>query len=100
MLNSKQIGTNLCVREASGAWRPAIGDEVISAARAALARRVRKGAVLSSPRDVQDYLKMKLAGLDHEVFCAIFLDTRHKLIEYRELFRGTILDITSFRLIG
>ena len=32
----------------------------------------------------------KLGGLEREVFAAVFLDTRHRLIEYSELFQGTI----------
>jgi DNA repair protein RadC len=28
--------------------------------------------------------------LEHEVFCVLLLDKRHRLIEYVELFRGTI----------
>jgi DNA repair protein RadC len=88
--------SSLCIRDEGGAWRPATGEEIITAARAALARRVRKGTALSSPSDVRDYLKVKLSALDHEVFCALFLDTRHRLIEYRELFRGTIDGATVY----
>ena len=32
----------------------------------------------------------KLGGLEREVFAAVFLDTRHRLIEYSEMFQGTI----------
>ena len=46
--------------------------------------------VLSSPDQVRQYLALHLTGLEHEVFAALFLDNRHRVIEYRELFRGTI----------
>lgn len=48
--------------------------------------------VLSSlpPALVKEYLRNKLAGFEHEVFAVLFLDTRHRLIEYREMFHGTI----------
>jgi hypothetical protein len=36
------------------------------------------------------YLRVKLAGYDYEVFSLLLLDTRHRLIEFVELFRGTI----------
>lgn len=39
---------------------------------------------------VKEYLRNKLAGFEHEVFAVLFLDTRHQLIEYREMFHGTI----------
>jgi DNA repair protein RadC len=34
--------------------------------------------------------------LPHEVFCCLFLDTRHRLIRYEELFRGTIDGATVY----
>jgi len=46
--------------------------------------------VLSSPEHVRQYLSLHLTGLGHEVFSALFLDNRHRVIEYRELFTGTI----------
>jgi len=46
--------------------------------------------VLSSPGEVRTYLALQLAGLEHEVFCAMFLDNRHCVIEFRHLFTGTI----------
>lgn len=46
--------------------------------------------VLTSPDATRDYLKLRLRGLSHEVFACLFLDNRHRVIEYQELFRGTI----------
>lgn len=45
---------------------------------------------VSSPEDTRSFLRLKLAHLEHEVFAVMFLDNRHQLIEYEELFRGTI----------
>ena len=36
------------------------------------------------------FLVAKLRDLPYEVFCALFLDNRHRLIACDELFRGTI----------
>ncbi len=80
----------LCVRDESGQFRPATGAEIIGAARLVMARRVRRGTAMTSPQTVRDFLRVKLGNFEHEVFAALFLDTRHRLIEYRELFRGTI----------
>jgi DNA repair protein RadC len=46
--------------------------------------------VLTSPEATRQYLKMRLRGVPHEVFACLFLDNRHRVIDYRELFRGTI----------
>jgi DNA repair protein RadC len=45
---------------------------------------------LTSPQDTRDYLKLRLAGVPYEVFAILLLDNRHRVIQYRELFRGTI----------
>ncbi|MNL53738.1 hypothetical protein D3C87_1770080 [compost metagenome] len=51
---------------------------------------MQRGASFSSPAAVKEYLRAKLAGFEHEVFAVLFLDTQHRLIEYAEMFRGTI----------
>jgi DNA repair protein RadC len=46
--------------------------------------------VISSPEATRDYLKLRLHGYPYEVFAGLFLDNRHRVISYQELFRGTI----------
>ncbi|WP_295392445.1 DNA repair protein RadC [uncultured Thiodictyon sp.] len=46
--------------------------------------------VLASPKETKAYLKLRLCGLCYEVFACLFLDTRHRIICYEELFHGTI----------
>ncbi len=60
-----------------------------------LARRyfeasVSVGQSLTSPADTEDYLRARLRDLPHEVFCCLYLDNRHRVIRFVELFRGTI----------
>jgi len=81
---------NLFVRGADGAVEPASSQEILAAARQVLAHRVRRGAALTSPHKVREYLSMRLGFLDYEIFAVILLDRRHRVIEYVELFRGTI----------
>jgi len=52
--------------------------------------RLRQGSLLASPRAARDFLVARLRDRDHEVFCCLFLDTRHRLICFEELFRGTV----------
>jgi DNA repair protein RadC len=84
------VSTVLFVRDQGGAIRGATATEIIAAARRALSRRIRRGAALTSPRLVRDFLSLKLGGLEHESFAVLLLDNRHRLIDYVELFRGTI----------
>ncbi|AOY89750.1 hypothetical protein BKP64_17090 [Marinobacter salinus] len=60
-----------------------------------MARRVmdeplRQGDPLRSPEDTRRFLTSRLGTFPHEVFAGLFLDNRHRIIHYRELFRGTI----------
>ena len=60
-----------------------------------MARRVmdeplRQGEPLRSPEDTRRFLTSRLGTYPHEVFAGLFLDNRHRVIQYRELFRGTI----------
>ena len=73
-----------------GETRRASTDEILAAARSIMSRKVRRGTSMASPRLVKDFLSIKLGTLEHETFCVLLLDRRHRLIEYVELFRGTI----------
>lgn len=48
------------------------------------------GPALANPRATREFLRMKLRDLPHEVFCCLYLDNRHRVISFEELFRGTI----------
>ena len=48
------------------------------------------GAVIRSPTDTEFFLKSRMRHLDYELFCCLFLDNRHRVLRFDELFRGTI----------
>ena len=48
------------------------------------------GSALSNPRATREFLRSRLRDLPHEVFCCVYLDNRHRVIAFKELFRGTI----------
>jgi DNA repair protein RadC len=39
-----------------------------------LSRRISRGPLLASPRATRDYLRLRFADLQHEVFCLLYLD--------------------------
>ena len=47
-------------------------------------------SALTSPTTVRDYLRLRLARYEHEVFVAIWLDAQHRVLEVDELFRGSL----------
>lgn len=84
------------------------GQRGIGPGRAALLAAVREsccrymeeklttGRAIGSPRDSQDFLLARLRDRPHEVFCCIFLDNRHRVLAFEELFRGTIDNTTVY----
>ena len=48
------------------------------------------GACIRSPADTETFLLSKLRHLGHERFCCLYLDNRHRVLRFDELFRGTI----------
>ncbi len=48
------------------------------------------GEAIRSPADTEVFLKARMRHLDHELFCCLFLDNRHRVLRFDELFRGTI----------
>jgi DNA repair protein RadC len=59
-------------------------------ARRHYAEPLRSMAALESPAATQRFLVAQLRDRPYEVFCCLFLDTRHRLIACQELFRGTL----------
>jgi len=78
-------------RTSASAAALAADDQIITQALQVLQNRLTKpGEALTSPQSTVNYLRLRLAEREHEVFACLFLDNRHRLIAYEELFRGTI----------
>ncbi len=61
----------------------------------ALARRyyadsLPTGETIRSPGDTERFLQARMRHLGHELFCCLFLDNRHRVLRFDEMFRGTI----------
>jgi DNA repair protein RadC len=76
---------------------PGIGASRLAVLRALpeLARRyfeatLPTGQAIRSPADTEAFLVARLRDLPHELFCCLYLDNRHRIIHFEELFRGTI----------
>ncbi|MDH3525919.1 MAG: DNA repair protein RadC [Gammaproteobacteria bacterium] len=63
---------------------------VLEMARRHLQEQLQREDVLENPDSTRRYLASRLRHLPHEVFACLFLDTRHRVIAFEELFRGTI----------
>lgn len=63
---------------------------VVEMSRRYLEEKVHRGDVMNNVDDVKNYLKSRLQHYPFEVFACLFLDNKHRVIAYEELFRGTI----------
>ena len=61
-----------------------------------LTEQLQSREALTSPGAVRDLLRLKLAGLPHEIFVCIQLDAQHRVIRMDELFRGTLTQTSVY----
>lgn len=87
-MTAKHFG--LFVLSHDGTPRPATGDEIIASARVALDAKIQRQGNIASPADAKAFVSLRLGDLPHEVFAVLFVDAQHRVIAYRELFRGTL----------
>ena len=80
----------LYIKDKSGSYHPAPKETILAQARRLSASQLRRGALITSPLAAREAVGLKLAGLDHELFACLFLDSRHHVLAWREMFRGTV----------
>ena len=73
-----------------GDARYALLQAALELARRHYAESMQAGPALSNPRATREFLRARLRDRDHEVFCCLFLDNRHRVICFDEVFRGTL----------
>jgi DNA repair protein RadC len=61
-----------------------------------LQAKLAPGQSIASPADSRNFLLASLRDRPHEVFCCLFLDNRHRVLAFDELFRGTIDNTTVY----
>jgi DNA repair protein RadC len=76
-------GNYTALRELSSA-------DILIKARELLSEQFSRGEAISSPDESREYLVSQLASLEHEVFSVLFLDNRHRVISFDQMFTGTI----------
>lgn len=65
-------------------------NALLEQAAEALAQKYKREGTFTSASNVKEYLQLKLGSYDREVFALMLLDTQHRLIQFEELFFGTI----------
>jgi DNA repair protein RadC len=80
----------LAAEKGIGAARLAVLEALPELARRYYEQALPAGHPIRSPADTESFLMARLRDLPHELFCCIYLDNRHRIISFEELFRGTI----------
>lgn len=73
-----------------GPARYAILKAALELARRHFREALRLGPMLAAPEATRTFLVAQLRDRPYEVFCCLYLDNRHRLIAFEELFRGTV----------
>lgn len=79
-----------CDAPGLGAAKFAQLQAVLEMARRYLGETLERGQALTSPEDTRDFLRAILRDRGQEAFCCLYLDTRHRVLKFEELFQGTL----------
>ena len=80
----------LFVRDQDGAYRPAPEQQVLTEANRLSGYRLRRRTGISSSRDAGAAIGYRLGNKQCEVFACLFLDAGHRVLAFKEMFRGSI----------
>ncbi len=64
--------------------------EILTKAEAILQKRFERLGQIGQPSDAAQWLRVRFAPLQSEVFAILFLDNRHRILGFEEMFRGTL----------
>ncbi|WP_319549505.1 JAB domain-containing protein [Desulfogranum marinum] len=80
----------LFVQDQDGAYLPAPKKVVLTEANKLMGSQLQRGALILSADCAKAVVGYKLRNRQHEVFACLFLDCRHRVLVFKELFFGTI----------
>jgi DNA repair protein RadC len=83
-------GTLFVQDEATGEYRRARPKEIVQAAESAIHILFHQGTQMNHVQAARQFLSTQLATREREVFACLFLNTKHRVLQYEELFFGTI----------
>ena len=70
--------------------------KIVQQALRLMEKSIRGTPLLTSPQAVRDYLRLRLADRPYEVFGVLFLTAQNQVIEFVEMFRGTLTQTSVY----
>lgn len=74
-------------------------DEIVDAAAKILEGRAARGEgqpVIGVPAEAAQIARLRIGTLEYEAFSSFWLDAQNRLIEYEQLFRGTLTQTSVY----
>ncbi len=81
---------SFCQQHGLGKAKYAQLQAVLEMSKRYLSAGLQRGDSLTSPQQTRQFLSSQLREYSYEVFAVLYLDQRHRVIQFEELFRGTI----------
>ena len=75
------------IRDAQGVYRSINRKTLIESAKQCVLEQCKSGLTISNPACAESYVQTLLFDREHEIFAVLFLDSRHQVIDYQEMFR-------------
>ncbi len=94
LLTSQQ--RDFCKRKGLGTAKYALLQAVLEMARRHLGEGLKREVVLNNPDQSRAYLHALMRDYTQEVFGCLMLDNKHRVIVFRELFRGSITSASVY----
>ena len=82
--------TQFCAAPGLGDAKYAQLQAVLEMGRRHLGEALQRGVALESPLQAKSYLLACLRDKPHEIFCCLYLDNRHRVLAFEEMFSGTL----------
>lgn len=87
--------TDNTVRDSSGKYlttQPVSDDEIIELAGWIARQRLNNRTTITGPDDAKRFVEasVRAENLEHEAFWLLLMDTKHNVIKFKKLFRGSI----------
>jgi DNA repair protein RadC len=75
---------------------PVTEADILQMAQQLAMSRLSNGRALTEPKHVFSHLQTLLQYHEHEVFALLLLDSKHRVIGFRELFQGTLDGVSVY----
>ena len=80
----------LFVKDREGQYRPAPKNLILAEAHRVSSYQLRRGTKIESSECAKSAIQTRIGHKQHEIFVCLFLDSRHRILTFKEMFRGSI----------